>query len=765
MGDAKKQEKRRRVLKERRAAQDRDFDREEARYLYRSALKIEEVDPPGAARAAKKALHLDPDLYPALDLLARIHFAAEQYDQAISYLQMLRKYPQAVSAGYNLGQSNLALGRTEAALENFREFLEATRALRGREWKHLRDEARRLCADPEKSAAPIIVTPPAPRTPPQPKETPAIPAAPPATLKTAARPPRVSVDFLPAPLPIFNQTETFLADYLLRRRLLELRIAQSFEDLICLSSLRGVDTYVYQQETVRRVLRHFKGRALLADEVGLGKTIEACLVLKEYWARGMARKVLVLTPPSLVSQWKGELTEKFGLAPASPDDSGFRSEPARFWREEPLVVASIAMARLEPHATALAGIAWDMAIIDEAHCLKNRTSANWKLVNSLTKKFILMLTATPVENNLLELYNLITVLKPGLLATEAEFRKQFLLPGKPRSSRNPERLRELLGEVMVRNTRSAVDVRLPHRIAASVVVLPAPGEARLYGMVSDYVAERYRAAKAGNAPAQTMALHLLQRQAGSSAPALARAVRRMLAEGDKLGASDRLKLEAMEEIAGQVAWTGKGLQLGRMLAERDAKTVVFTEFTATLEHLAEICEQHSLSYVLFSGEMSKAEKDAAIARFRDEAKVLLSTGSGGEGRNLQCANTVINFDLPWNPMRLEQRVGRVHRIGQTEEVYVFNFCQADTVEEQLLRVLHDKINMFELVVGEVDAILGTLDEGDFAGLVLELWLSGRGSGRVGQTFDEWAERLIAAKQQYAEAKQLDEALFQRDFEV
>jgi SNF2 family DNA or RNA helicase len=193
--------------------------------------------------------------------------------------------------------------------------------------------------------------------------------------------------------------------------------------------------------------------------------------------------------------------------------------------------------------------------------------------------------------------------------------------------------------------------------------------------------------------------------------------------------------------------------------------VVFTEFTATLEHLAEICEQNSLRYAVFSGEMSKAGKDAAIARFRDEANILLSTGSGGEGRNLQFANTVVNFDLPWNPMRLEQRVGRVHRIGQTQEVFIFNFCQADTVEEQLLRVLHDKINMFELVVGEMDAILGTLDEGDFAAVVLDLWLSGRDSGRIEQGFDELAERLIAAKRQYAEAKQMDEALFQRDFEA
>ena len=109
-------------------------------------------------------------------------------------------------------------------------------------------------------------------------------------------------------------------------------MAQNFEDLICLPSLEGVDAYIYQQETVRRVLRHFKGRALLADEVGLGKTIEACLVLKEYWMRGMVRKALVLTPPSLVSQWKGELIEKFGLAPDSPDGAAFRRDPPQFWK-------------------------------------------------------------------------------------------------------------------------------------------------------------------------------------------------------------------------------------------------------------------------------------------------------------------------------------------------------------------------------------------------------------------------------------------------
>ena len=757
MNDPKKQERRRRLVKERRAAEAREFDRDEAWHLHMMAENMyRSGDAAGAARTARKALNLDPDLYPALDLLAAIHLAAGQHEQALSYLMQLRRNPEAISASYNLGIVHLELGRREEALKHFQDFLEATRSAPVRKWKLWRDNAKAFCKSIPQAAA---LSTPAP--PPAAKEAPAVQILQPAAGEPKPPPPRASVDFLPPPPPVFNGANGTLADYQLRRRLLELRLSQSFEDLVCLPTLNGVDAYMYQQETVRRVLRHFKGRALLADEVGLGKTIEACLVLKEYWMRGMARKVLVLTPPSLVSQWKGELAEKFGLASVSPDDPTFRSDATRFWSEQPLVVASIAMARLEPHASALAGVVWDLVIVDEAHCLKNRASANWKLINSLNKKFILMLTATPVENNLIELYNLITVLKPGLLATEADFRKQFLLPGKPKSPRHPERLRELLAEVMVRNTRAAVDVRLPPRIAASVVVLPSPAEERLYGMVSDYVAARYKTAKT----AHDFALHILQRQAGSSAPALARAIGRMLAEPDRRGASDRRELEAIQEVAAQVSWTGKGLQLGRMLAERPAKTVVFTEFTATLEHLAEVCGQHSLRYALFSGDMSKAEKDAAIARFRDEASVLLSTGSGGEGRNLQFADTVINFDLPWNPMRLEQRVGRAHRIGQTKEVFVFNFCQAGTVEEQLLRVLHDKINMFELVVGEMDAILGTLDEGDFAALVLDLWLSGRDSGRLEQGFDEFAERLIAAKNQYAATKRLDEELFQRDFEV
>jgi len=649
------------------------------------------------------------------------------------------------------------MGRDGEAREAMRDYLVATKAGDPRHDK-LRQAAKAIIL----SARPAAEAQNSPA--PSPKPAPIVkPVAPPQVREQAPEVPRVTVQFFPATAPRFANSGS-LTDYFLRRQWIELKLSQNFEDLLCLPSLQGVDAYVYQQETVRRVLRHFKGRALLADEVGLGKTIEACLVLKEYWIRGLVRKALVLVPPSLVSQWKGELTEKFGLAPVSPDTQEFRLNPKQFWKEQPLVVASIAQARLDAHAAAISGVPWDMVIVDEAHCLKNRASANWTLVDSLNKKFVLMLTATPVENNLLELYNLITVLKPGLLATEAEFRKLFVTPGKPKVPKNSERLRSMLGEVMIRNTRAAADVQLPRRIAATVSVTPSEKEARVYEMVSRFVGARYRPAE-GRA-ASSWVLDLMQRQAGSSLMALGRSLARALAEESWVQPADRRELEAILDLASGADENSKGTQLARMLSAHSGKAVVFTEFIPTLEHLQRVCQEHGISCSLFSGELSRMEKDAAIARFRDQSKVLLSTGAGGEGRNLQFVNTVINFDLPWNPMRIEQRVGRVHRIGQTEDVFVFNLCQQGSIEEQLLRVLHDKINMFELVVGEIDAILGTLDDSrDFAEIVMDLWIANRESGAVEQAFDDLAKRLLEAKRQHIKVQELDESLFARDFEV
>jgi SNF2 family DNA or RNA helicase len=756
MANQTSQQRRKQLLKQRQADEQREADREEVEFLYRDAYRMHTRGAlPIADRLLKRVLVLDPDHVKALTLLAQIHATSEHHAEALAYLRRLRKLTDDPGVLYHLGVVYNQMRQPEKAAECMREFLAASKALREPKWRKWRESAEAICEN-FRRAAPM-------EKPPEPPAKPAATPPPPPNPEKPPESPAVGVQFFPVAAPGFTNPGT-VADYFLRRQWIELRLAQNFEDLLCLPSLHGVDTYLYQQETVRRVLRHFKGRALLADEVGLGKTIEACLVLKEYWMRGLVRKALVLTPPSLVSQWKGELMEKFGLVPVSPDTPQFRADPARFWKDEPLVVASIAAARLDAQADAIGAVAWDMVIVDEAHCLKNRTSANWRLVDSLQKKFILMLTATPVENNLIELYNLITLLKPGLLATEAEFRKAYVTPGKPKAPKNPENLRSMLGEVMIRNTRAAADVQLPHRIAATVLVTPSEAEARMYEMVSKFIAGRYRTAAGKKAP--PMALDLMQRQAGSSPQALSRSVARALREDSWVRAEDRRELETILDLASGVEDSAKGARLGQMLAEHAGKAVIFTEFIPTLDHLKHICEARGIRYSLFSGDLSRAEKDVAIARFRDEASVLLSTGAGGEGRNLQFADTIVNFDLPWNPMRIEQRVGRVHRIGQTRDVFVFNFCQQGTVEEQLLRVLHDKINMFELVVGEMDAILGTLDDSrDFAEIVMELWVSGRESGQVEREFEELAKRLLDAKQQQAKAQELDEALFARDFAV
>jgi SNF2 family DNA or RNA helicase len=195
------------------------------------------------------------------------------------------------------------------------------------------------------------------------------------------------------------------------------------------------------------------------------------------------------------------------------------------------------------------------------------------------------------------------------------------------------------------------------------------------------------------------------------------------------------------------------------------KTLVFASFRATLERLAEALRAAGISYTVYSGEETAAQKDRAVEEFRQRAAVMLCSESGGEGRNLQFANTLVNFDLPWNPMRIEQRIGRIHRIGQTREVFIFNLAAAGSLEERILRLLGEKIRMFELVVGEVGSILGNLEGGEeFESLVLNLWLRSRGPAELDQAFEELGGALLEAQAQYVKAKELDEALFGEDYQ-
>lgn len=543
----------------------------------------------------------------------------------------------------------------------------------------------------------------------------------------------------------------------LRERFAHLSLAQGFDELLCLPHLTGVEPLWHQIETVRKVLKQFRGRVLLADEVGLGKTIEAGMVLKEYALRGMAERVLVLTPASLVGQWREELETKFGYSCATTHDPLLRDDPQTFWRQK-RIIASISAARRQEHADRVLAERFDLVIVDEAHHLRDRSSQSWKLVDALNKRFLLLLSATPVQNDLVELYNLLTLLKPGIFKTLKEFRAAYMTPGKPRLPANSDRLRELMRGAMIRNTRAVVALKLPRRHATTIRVDGRPDEAEGYAELA--AATRRLAAEAGPGR-HRLALHHLLGAAGSSPAAAAAAIARVAARRNE----DPV-WQALAARWAAIDTGGKEAALVELLRRNHAeKKLVFVHYRETLARLAGILSRAGIAFARFDGSLSGPDKDAAIAKFREAAPVLLCTESGGEGRNIQFCNTLINFDVPWNPMAIEQRIGRIDRIGQNREVFVFNLVTRGTLEEQVLALLDEKISMFELVVGEVGAILGDLEgERDFPDLVLDAWLQTTEAGRA-EAFDALGHQLHEARSQHEAAKALDDTLFGEDFET
>ncbi|OYE00960.1 DEAD/DEAH box helicase [Nostoc sp. 'Peltigera membranacea cyanobiont' 232] len=541
--------------------------------------------------------------------------------------------------------------------------------------------------------------------------------------------------------------------YQARLDLFNLSVMADYDQLICLPTLTAIDKYWYQIETARKVLRQLGGRALLADEVGLGKTIEAGLIIAEYLARGMVQSMLVLTPASLVSQWQSELSDKFNIATITTDNRDPQQPIDEFWTNNPRIIASLNTAKSAKHYPHVTSRTWDLVVVDEAHHLKNRTTLNWKLVNALNKRFILMLTATPVQNSLIELFNLLTLLKPGLLQTEAAFKKEYVDSRNGRVPKNPEKLRSLMREVMVRNTRALVDVKLPKRFATTITVTPAAGEEKLYQDLSEYL-------RSSEEKLDRLSRTNLLMRAGSSPGALADSLKQL---------TKRLpdfELKSLARRAAQVKQVEKAKVLVEMLSKSSQKTLVFTTHKATSTYLAQTLQAANIPFAEFTGGMSLKQKDEAIAAFRDNVSVLLASETGGEGRNIQFANAIVNYDLPWNPMKIEQRIGRIHRIGQTQDVFIFNFCLKGSIEEYILRILHDKINMFELVVGEIETILGNVDdEFDFSEIVMDIWLKHQIKPELDTAFEQLADNLLKAKNQYQQIQELDEQIFGEDFEA
>jgi superfamily II DNA or RNA helicase len=531
--------------------------------------------------------------------------------------------------------------------------------------------------------------------------------------------------------------------------------AMRHEGITTLPQLRRkIKILPHQVKAAIKVLNALQGRAILADEVGLGKTIEAGIVMKELIARGKAKTILILTPASLAGQWQGELWDKFGERFVKHDDPEFKG-----FSQHDRIVASIDTAKSAQHYPDIIGREWDLVIVDEAHYLKNKKTQRYSLADDITARHAMMLTATPIQNNLIELYNLINLIKPGLLGTMQNFEEEYIGDAQGRVLLHAQRLQRLLQQVLIRNRRAETGLKFPDRKVETHRVKASPGEYALHHAVSNFI-RNYKAFFESH-----LALMVLEREVASSAPALAKTLDNM---AQKVHDPEvRLQMEELKHQADSIKRNAKVNLIVDIAKGTKEKMIVFTQFRETQELLSRRLQQEGVENVKFHGQLTAGRRRKALEEFRGTGKkapqVLVATDSGSEGLNLQFCHVLVNYDLPWNPMRVEQRIGRVHRIGQEHNnVVILNLSVADTIEDYVLQVLYEKIRLFEVAIGEMDLILGEMDEsGGLEKRILDIILETKTDEEVKHSLQRVHNEVKQSKEQAEEIKKLDASVFQQ----
>jgi predicted RecB family nuclease len=563
--------------------------------------------------------------------------------------------------------------------------------------------------------------------------------------------------------------------YELHKRATEISLIDNFEKLIALDNVK-VTLFPHQIDTAYTVINKLKLSALLADEVGLGKTIEAGIIIKELICRGLIKKILILVPASLTTQWQEELKVKFNEDFVRSDE--FRTTD--FWSREDKIIASIDTAKQPKNASIIKEIDWDLIIIDEAHKLKNEETLNYKFVEKIPKKYFFMLTATPMQNNLKELYNMFSLLKPGLLGTMNQFSSKFMED--LRTAKNHEELQNVLREVMIRNRRKDVNIKFPERIVPDPVAFKlSKEEMELYDELEKFIRAHYSAGVA-------LVLMILQRVATSSTFAIAHTLKKMIEsqtkkkkynieegeyEEDVIELEKELKkikfdvdwLKRLYKQASSIKENTKGNELLKYVNKylKNEKILIFTSFKKTQEYLYKLLTKAGYKCTIFNGSMNWVEKDKAVEDFRSDAQIMISTEAGGEGRNLQFCHIMVNYDLPWNPMKIEQRIGRIHRLKQENDVLIINFSSKDTIEEYILELLYKKIKLFEVVIGELDTILSNVvgTPASFEKTIMEIIVKSKDKIEMKDMFGKLALDVDKGKKIYEKVKKFDAKVFEK----
>ena len=580
-------------------------------------------------------------------------------------------------------------------------------------------------------------------------------------------------------------------------------------DLISLAHAR-VDFKPYQVGVVHRVITEYPHRFLLCDEVGLGKTIEAAMIVKELSTRKQVGRILILVPSGLQIQWQFELKTKFNesFAIYNRDTISHLKNTGVIhpWTHEDKIITSHTWASRADIREQISDVNWDMIIVDEAHHVRRQRYGNriqltnlYRLVEALiarpeyARRSVLFLTATPMQLQRYELYSLIELLDPILFSSEEDFTshidslaglnitidnlRRYGIPTttgemdtlartltnylelsttkeatKLVSSNDLEmiirRLNEThrLSEILIRNRRNSVGDFQP-RSAFRWLVKPTELEREIHQSLNEIVAEGFALAELTNSRALGFVMTTFKKLAASSSRALLKSLTgrrdRILAgesgvkydiedakeslESDfpqhkvinSLNTPDEQGITDLNRLIGllsKVRIDSKTEvlrnELHKLFQDKpNTKVIIFTQFRETQEMLKEILEESDWGVHTFHGQLKPLQKDQSIESFRlaTGPQILISTEAGGEGRNLQFCHFLVNYDLPWNPMKVEQRIGRIDRIGQTKPVVVFNLYVEETIEERVLDVLEHRIHLFTEAIGGLEPILGEIE--------------------------------------------------------
>lgn len=563
---------------------------------------------------------------------------------------------------------------------------------------------------------------------------------------------------------------------------------------------------------------------LLADEVGLGKTVEAGIVIAQRWAE-RKRRILLILPATLRKQWQQEMEEKFSLPSVIFETRSF-NEAQREGQANPLeqqdciVICSYHFAAAR--AESVRRVAWDLVVIDEAHRLRNVYKPANKMARAVAEATAhapkLLLTATPLQNSLMELFGLISVIDEHVFGDANSFREQFLRAGSEQERNNL--LKARLQPLCTRTLRKQVleYIRFTQRVPLTQEFLPTDDEQKLYEEVSAYLQRDVLVALP--ASQRSLMTLVLRKLLASSTFAIAGTLKRLVSRLESMGGStngsvtdtiaedfeavNELEDEWEEESPPQVKVDPAALrdeltELRRYAAlaeriERNAKgdalltalkmaleqavnlgaarkAVIFTESRRTQEYLFDLLSRngyaeqivlingsnsdprsrdiyarwaaHHANSAKISGSKSADMKAALVEEFRERATLLIATESAAEGVNLQFASLVVNYDLPWNPQRIEQRIGRCHRYGQQHDVVVVNFLnKRNAADQRVFELLSEKFRLFNGVFGASDEVLGALESGvDLEKRIAQVYQTCRTTDEIGAAFDRLQAEL------------------------